>query len=160
RRRALSSAAGGRACADGGARLLLGGDLRGVPQGGLLPDAAAAPGRRLRVRVPPFARLIVAVSRGCPSSGWCLCLGSAHALNVASLFSEQAQADAFGPDGDFCSGAPYAEHFLPVVLTEPGDPASIGLALVPSDRWTMLDDWATCSGYAAAAPTRCSATRG
>ena len=123
--------------------------------------------------VPTFAKLIMAVSRGCPSSGWCLCLGSAHALNVASLFSEQAQADAFGPDGDFrcpsrgvpmgtalpadggyvvdgrwdyCSGAPYATHFLPVVLTEPGDPASIGLALVPSDRWTMLDDWGEVLG--------------
>ena len=51
------------------------------------------------VDVPDFARVILSVSRGCPSSGWCLCLASAHAMQVASLFGEQAQADVFGPDG-------------------------------------------------------------
>src|SRR5262249_50878581 len=51
--------------------------------------------------LPSFARVIVEVARGCPSSGWCLCLAAGHAMNVASLFSEQAQAEAFGPDGEF-----------------------------------------------------------
>jgi 3-hydroxy-9,10-secoandrosta-1,3,5(10)-triene-9,17-dione monooxygenase len=118
--------------------------------------------------LPDFARVIMSVSRGCPSSGWCLCLASAHAMQVASLFSEQAQADVFGPDGDFrapsrgtpmgtavpadggwvvngtwdyCSGAPYATHFLPVAFENPADPSTIVLAIVPREQWTMLDDW-------------------
>ncbi|MGO9443854.1 MAG: acyl-CoA dehydrogenase family protein [Thiobacillaceae bacterium] len=89
--------------------------------------------------VPTFARLIIEVARGCPGSGWCLCLGAGHALNVAQLFGERAQAEAFGHDGhfvaaaralpsgtairadggwrldgtwDYCSGAPYSTHVL------------------------------------------------
>jgi 3-hydroxy-9,10-secoandrosta-1,3,5(10)-triene-9,17-dione monooxygenase len=118
--------------------------------------------------LPTFAKVILAISRGCPSTGWCLCLASGHAMNLASLFSEQAQADVFGPDGDFrspsrgtplgtavpteggwlvngtwdyCSGAPYATHFMPVAFEDRADPTSIVLAVVPRAQWTMLDDW-------------------
>jgi 3-hydroxy-9,10-secoandrosta-1,3,5(10)-triene-9,17-dione monooxygenase len=123
--------------------------------------------------VPTFARVIMEVARGCPSSGWCLCLASAHALNVGSLFSEQAQAEAFGPDGDFrapsrgtpmgtatpvdggwvvagtwdyCSGAPYATHFVPVALDPSVDPPAVVLGLVPRAQWEMLDDWGDVLG--------------
>src|SRR5438094_10678146 len=36
-----------------------------------------------------------------PGTGWCLALGSSHAWVVGSLFPEDVQAEAFGPDGDF-----------------------------------------------------------
>ncbi len=114
-----------------------------------------------------FYKLVVEVSRGCPSTGWCMCLTSAHAMHVASLFTEAAQAQLFGPEGDFrapsralplgtaarvdagyritgtwdyCSGAPYATHFLPVALY-PDAPAGQVLAVIPRSDWTMLDDW-------------------
>jgi 3-hydroxy-9,10-secoandrosta-1,3,5(10)-triene-9,17-dione monooxygenase len=88
------------------------------------------------------------------------------------MFGEQAQVAAFGggevrlpgrpPMGtairvdrgwlingrwDFCSGAPYATHFLPGVLIqrEDGPPIS-GTALVARDQWTMLDDWGAILG--------------
>jgi len=123
--------------------------------------------------VPTFARVIMSVARGCPSSGWCLCLAAAHVLNMTSLFSEQAQVEVFGADGefrapsrgtpmgtaapveggwlvngtwDYCSGAPYATHFLPVALESREDPTSIVLALVPREQWTMLDDWGDVLG--------------
>jgi 3-hydroxy-9,10-secoandrosta-1,3,5(10)-triene-9,17-dione monooxygenase len=99
--------------------------------------------------VPTFVRVITEISRGCPSTGWCLCLASAHVLQVASLFPEQAQADLFGPDGEFraasfgapvgvgkrvdggwelngtfpyASGAPYSTHFMGQTMIPPEDP--------------------------------------
>ena len=77
------------------------GDARGVPEGGLLPHARAAALRRLRGRPPHLpAGRSCAIARGCPSTAWCLCLASAHALQVGALFEEHAQAELFG-DGDF-----------------------------------------------------------
>ena len=35
--------------------------------------------------VPTFYRVIIEVSRGCPSSGWCLSLNAAHALQAGCL---------------------------------------------------------------------------
>lgn len=102
--------------------------------------------------VPTFCRVIAEVARGCPSTGWCLCLSSAHVLQVASLFEERAQVEAFAPDGEFraasfsspvgtavpegdgyrldgtfpySSGAPYSTHYLGQTLRAPqaeGDP--------------------------------------
>lgn len=102
--------------------------------------------------VPTFCRVITEISRGCPSTGWCLCLSTAHVLQVASLFDERAQAELFGPDGDFraasfsspvgvavpdgdgyvidgtwpySSGAPYSTHFLGQTMApgaHPDDP--------------------------------------
>jgi 3-hydroxy-9,10-secoandrosta-1,3,5(10)-triene-9,17-dione monooxygenase len=122
-----------------------------------------------------FAKLILEVARGCPSSGWCLCLGAGHVMNLTSLFSEQAQVDVFGTDGefrapsrgtpmgtavpveagwlvngtwDYCSGAPYATHFMPVAFEDPSDPTSFVLAVVPRSQWTMLDDWGDVLGLA------------
>ena len=55
-----------------------------------------------------FLRTMVAVSTGDPGSGWCLTLGASHALVVASFFGEDAQAEAFGPDGEFRAPHPVA----------------------------------------------------
>lgn len=119
--------------------------------------------------VPTFSRLIMEVARGCPGSAWCLALGSGHALNVGSLFGERAQAEVFGGNGhfvaaaravpsgtatradggwrldgvwDYCSGVPYSTHVMVGVrITEEGAPMQVGVALVPRDQWTMLDNW-------------------
>jgi 3-hydroxy-9,10-secoandrosta-1,3,5(10)-triene-9,17-dione monooxygenase len=119
--------------------------------------------------VPTFARLIMEVARGCPGSAWCLALGSGHALNVGSLFGERAQAEVFGGNGhfvaaaravpsgtatradggwrldgvwDYCSGVPYSTHVMVGVrIVEGGAPMQVGVALVPRDQWTMLDNW-------------------
>jgi 3-hydroxy-9,10-secoandrosta-1,3,5(10)-triene-9,17-dione monooxygenase len=125
--------------------------------------------------LPTFSRMITAVARGCPSAGWCLCLAAGHVMNLASLFSEQAQAEVFGEDGefrapsrgipmgsatpvddgylisgtwDYCSGAPYSTHFLPVVHVPGADGStpSLGLAVIPRSQWTMLDDWGDVLG--------------
>ncbi len=55
----------------------------------------------LEFTVPTFYKVIMEVSRGCPSTGWRLSLASAHSLQMAALFPEETQLAAFGPDGDF-----------------------------------------------------------
>ena len=119
--------------------------------------------------VPTFLRLIIEIARGCPSTGWCLCLAAGHALQLGGLFSESAQIEALSPDGhfaapargipmgtakrveagwqidgtwDYCSGSPYSTHAMVAVRMVSGDaPPVIGLALVPRKDWTPLDDW-------------------
>src|ERR1700733_3382359 len=48
-----------------------------------------------------YIRVIMELSRGHPSSGWCYTLASSHALILGSHFTEEAQRELFGPDGDF-----------------------------------------------------------
>jgi 3-hydroxy-9,10-secoandrosta-1,3,5(10)-triene-9,17-dione monooxygenase len=116
-----------------------------------------------------YFRVIMEISRGCPSTGWCLCLGGAHVLQVASMYDEAAQADFFGPDGHFvcasygapvglaqprddgyviggkfsyASGIPYSTHFMGQTLLHPDDPQDPGLMFVISaDQYERLDDW-------------------
>jgi 3-hydroxy-9,10-secoandrosta-1,3,5(10)-triene-9,17-dione monooxygenase len=100
-----------------------------------------------------FYRLAIELSRGDPSTGWCVLLGAGHALMLGAYFSEEAQAAGFGPDGNFngpsvaapngtatpsdggwlvkgkwayASGAPYATHFLPTVLISDTKPDGAG----------------------------------
>ncbi len=123
-----------------------------------------------------YYRLAIELSRGDPSTGWCVILGAGHALMLAAYFSEEAQAAGFGADGNFngpsvaapsgtatptpdegwlvkgkwgyASGAPYATHFLPTVLISDGmgGPPRAGIALIPRAQWTMLDDWGAILG--------------
>jgi 3-hydroxy-9,10-secoandrosta-1,3,5(10)-triene-9,17-dione monooxygenase len=123
----------------------------------------------LEVDVETFAKVMIEISRGCPSTGWGLCLASGHALQVGSFVSEQAQADVFGFDGDFrcaaafaprdvltrtedgwaiegtfpyASGAPFSTHLL-AQAPLPGGPA---LFIVPRAEWTIVDDWGDTLG--------------
>jgi hypothetical protein len=48
-----------------------------------------------------YYRTIIEIARGCPSSGWMLCLGAGHALQLGACFTKEAQAETFGPDGHF-----------------------------------------------------------
>jgi 3-hydroxy-9,10-secoandrosta-1,3,5(10)-triene-9,17-dione monooxygenase len=126
--------------------------------------------------VTTFYRVAHELARGCPSTGWAVCLAAGHALMLGSFFEEDAQAAAFGPDGEFrapsvaspsgaaeredggwnvkgrwayASGAPYATHFMPSVLlpADGGGPPAAGIALLPRSQWTMLDDWGDILGF-------------
>src|SRR3954454_24058772 len=43
--------------------------------------------------LPTFARAMIEVARGCPSSGWVLALTAGHAIMLSSFFSDEAQID-------------------------------------------------------------------
>ncbi|MDN4572275.1 acyl-CoA dehydrogenase [Pandoraea cepalis] len=114
----------------------------------------------LQLGVAAFYRVVAEVSRGCPSTGWCLCLGAGHSLQIASYFSEQAQQSVFGLHGQvvaassgggqkielkrveggyrlsgiwrYCSGSPHSTHFMPVVPGFSEDPSR------PPETWWML----------------------
>lgn len=89
--------------------------------------------------IETFYRIVIELARGCPSTGWCFCLGSAHVLQLATFFSDEAMTKVFSPSGHFiaasrdlpagtvrpdsdgyivegtwnyCSGAPYSTHFI------------------------------------------------
>lgn len=116
-----------------------------------------------------YYRVIVEIARGHPSTGWCLCLGGSHAWVVGSHWPEQAQREAFGPDGhfiaphrpatmgrlkpveggyvlngqwDYLSGIPYATHMLCGAMLEVPHGAPVGRqVLVPRADFTVIDDW-------------------
>jgi 3-hydroxy-9,10-secoandrosta-1,3,5(10)-triene-9,17-dione monooxygenase len=125
----------------------------------------------LEVDLPTYYRVIVSVARGCPSSGWMLALGSAHALQLASYWPQQAQDEIFADghfvasasfsfenaraepvDGGyrvsgtwhFCSGVPYATHHMPLVPIAGSDERIV--AIVPRSDFTMLDNWGDLIG--------------
>jgi 3-hydroxy-9,10-secoandrosta-1,3,5(10)-triene-9,17-dione monooxygenase len=124
--------------------------------------------------LPTYFRVISEITRGCPSTGWCLCLAGAHVLQVASMYSARAQRDVFGPDGHFAcasfgfpvgvaepkdggyvldgtwpyaSGIPYSTHFMGQTLLHPDDPTDPGLMFViGADKFERLDDWGDVLG--------------
>ena len=123
-----------------------------------------------------FYRTIIEIARGCPSTGWMLCLGAGHALQIGSSFSKVAQAEIFGPDGHFvaplsvgnvpggrparpvdggyrvsgtwryASGVPYSTHFTGLADTDGSDPAESLLVVVPRGDYEVLDDWGDLIG--------------
>jgi 3-hydroxy-9,10-secoandrosta-1,3,5(10)-triene-9,17-dione monooxygenase len=125
----------------------------------------------LEVDVPTFYRVMMSIARGCPSTGWMLTLGSGHALQIGSCFSEKAQAEIFGgghfvspasfafqdalakpvPGGyrlhgtwHFCSGAPYATHHVGLAPT--GEPDRLVVVVVPRSDFRVLDNWGDLIG--------------
>jgi len=121
-----------------------------------------------------FDQVIIEIARGCPSTGWQLSLASGHAIVIGGRFGEQAQAEIFGPDGDFrsplpvaptgravrtdcgyvvngrwdyASGCTVSTHFLGMAMIDQGDgqPLMPGLVCVP-DNWEVLDNWGTAIG--------------
>jgi 3-hydroxy-9,10-secoandrosta-1,3,5(10)-triene-9,17-dione monooxygenase len=120
--------------------------------------------------IETFLRVSMTLARGCPSTGWMYCFGATHALAAATLFGERAQAELFS-DGDFicpativpsgaaertadgqwalagtwayCSGAPYATHFIGHTIISPGDgrPPTPLMFIAPRSQWRQLDDW-------------------
>jgi 3-hydroxy-9,10-secoandrosta-1,3,5(10)-triene-9,17-dione monooxygenase len=121
--------------------------------------------------VPTFYRVMMSIARGCPSTGWMLCLGSGHALQVGSYWPEEAQAELFGDghfvasasfaaqdalarpvDGGyrvsgtwhFCSGVPYATHHIG--LAPLPDDGGVLVVAIPRNGFTILDDWGDLIG--------------
>ena len=125
--------------------------------------------------ITTYYKVIMAVARGCPSSGWMLSLGAGHAQQVGAFYPEQAQDEVFGDghfvasasfayenalatpvDGGylvrgtwhFCSGVPYATHHLGLVPTKTGE---IGIedllvVVVPKAQFRRLDNWGDLIG--------------
>ena len=117
-----------------------------------------------------FAKVVIEIARGHPSSGWCYCLGSSHALVVASHWSEEAQRELFGPNGDlraphrappagefkkveggymvtgswqYSSGAPISTHFIGGAMIPTSDghaPRSVAF-IIPRDKIEIIPDW-------------------
>jgi 3-hydroxy-9,10-secoandrosta-1,3,5(10)-triene-9,17-dione monooxygenase len=125
--------------------------------------------------VDTFMRVAMALARGCPSTGWMYVFGAAHTLPVATLFGERAQSELFAggeficpatvaPAGTaertgdghwvvsgtfaYCSGAPYATHFMGHTLVDQGDgqPPAPLLFVAPRRMWQRLDDWGSQLG--------------
>jgi len=118
--------------------------------------------------VDTFVKVAIALTRACPSTGWMYTLGAAHALAAATIFPESAQDELFA-GGDFlapatimpsgtaervdggwkvngtwgyCSGAPYATHFVGHALVPGANGAPEPMLFVaPRDQWRRLDDW-------------------
>ena len=47
-----------------------------------------------------YFRVIIEIGRGDPQTGWALCLAAGHAFQIGAFFSERAQTEIFGIDGD------------------------------------------------------------
>jgi 3-hydroxy-9,10-secoandrosta-1,3,5(10)-triene-9,17-dione monooxygenase len=77
-----------------------------------------------------FVRVMSEISRGCPSSGWVLALTSGHP-HLLSHWSEQAQAEIYGADGD---------------ARVPGRPVQAGLAVPVDGGYTVSGTWDYASG--------------
>jgi 3-hydroxy-9,10-secoandrosta-1,3,5(10)-triene-9,17-dione monooxygenase len=125
--------------------------------------------------ISTYYRVIMAVSRGCPSTGWMLSLGAGHAQQIGAFYPEQAQDEIFGDghfvpsasfahedalarpvDGGylvrgtwhFCSGVPYATHHLGLAPTKSG---SFGIedllvVVIPKAKFCRLDNWGDLIG--------------
>ena len=118
--------------------------------------------------VDTFFRVATALARGCPSTAWMYVFGHAHTLPAATIFGAQAQDELFAggeficpatvaPAGtaeraeggwiidgvwNYCSGAPYATHFIGHTLVPgpDGQPAPM-VFVVPRGDWRRLEDW-------------------
>jgi len=118
-----------------------------------------------------YIRVIMELSQGHPGSGWCYTLASSHALILGSLFSEAAQRELFGADGDFraayaagpageptfergdggytvsglwpfASGIPVANHFLGgAVIADATGKWQAITFVVPKQSLSVLPDW-------------------
>ena len=117
-----------------------------------------------------FYRVMLEIARGNPGVSWCLALGATHGALIASHWPERAQFELFGASGDFraphrvgvttstcqradggyivdgtwnyCSGIPYATHFVGnVLLNEDGKPPQMKIFVVARSQLTVLDDW-------------------
>jgi 3-hydroxy-9,10-secoandrosta-1,3,5(10)-triene-9,17-dione monooxygenase len=115
-----------------------------------------------------YWKVMLAVAEGDPGTAWGLCISAQVAHALGAWFSEAAQIELFGPDGDFrcpyravpmgtatpvdggyvvsgtwdyCSGAGHATHFMAGALV-PGRESEGMLAIcTPIENVTVLSDW-------------------
>ena len=115
-------------------------------------------------------KVVIEIGRGHPSSAWCYCLASSHAMVVGSHFGAEAQAELFGPTGDFraphrappagklerveggyrvngswnySSGSPVCTHFMGGAVLPRGEgqrPRNVDI-IVPREQIEIIHDW-------------------
>jgi len=121
--------------------------------------------------LPAFCEIMKNISRGCGSSGWVLCLTSAHTFHLAA-FPEAGQIEVYGEDGDVRAPLIFApqgtavpvaggyrlagrwnynsggEHSNWVALSAvvPGDgegvpPRDLILAFIRREDYSIFDNW-------------------
>lgn len=117
--------------------------------------------------VPTFFKVMSEIARGCPSSGWVLALTAGHPVMLA-VYSDQAQFDAYGTDGefrapavgspataipveggyrvsggwDYASGCDVATHLLGGADRKNPDGSSTHMhLLVERDQYTIVNNW-------------------
>ncbi len=118
---------------------------------------------------PVFIKVILELACGHPSTAWCYTLASSHVFLLSSHWSEQAQAELFGKDGDiricqraspagtitrtdggfivdglfgFASGAPVSTHFIGSTLLREGEgPPVVMSFVVPRAKYEVVPDW-------------------
>ncbi len=124
---------------------------------------------------PAYFKVVMEIARGCPSTGWCYCLSSAHIMQIAGLFDPATLARIIGPEGDFraasygfhggeltpapggwritgkwpyASGAPYSTHFIGQahLPTSDGSRGPEILFVLPRSEWTLCNDWGDVMG--------------
>jgi 3-hydroxy-9,10-secoandrosta-1,3,5(10)-triene-9,17-dione monooxygenase len=125
---------------------------------------------------PTYYRVMVTIASADPSIGWCLTLGTSHALHVASYYSPEAQEKIFGPTEDFvapgslparakaqCTARPDGDGYRirgkwPYASGSPYSTHLIGAAhienapekrlmmIIPRDQYEVLDDWGAILG--------------
>lgn len=75
--------------------------------------------------LPTYVRVMMAVARGCPETGWVLALTSGHVFQIAS-FPIEGQCEAYGADGEFRS---------PEVTAPPGTATPVAGGYRMSGAW-------------------------
>jgi 3-hydroxy-9,10-secoandrosta-1,3,5(10)-triene-9,17-dione monooxygenase len=122
------------------------------------------------VSVASFYAVVSEIARGCPSTAWCFCLGSAHSLQLGSYWPIEVQEEIFDDKGYFIaplsssprgvaveptqggyyiggkwrysSGAPYSTHFIGTINIPAADGGTTeAWFIVPRDEYDVLDDW-------------------
>jgi 3-hydroxy-9,10-secoandrosta-1,3,5(10)-triene-9,17-dione monooxygenase len=92
-----------------------------------------------------YVRVIMELSRGHPSSGWCYTLASSHALLLGAHFSQAVQRELFGPTADFRSA--YA--------AAPAGRATFercGAGYIVSGLWAFASGIPVCTHFMGGAP--------
>lgn len=114
-----------------------------------------------------FVRVMIEISRGCPSSGWVLALTAGHP-HLLAHFSERAQVEVYGEDGDarvpgrpvqagdavpsdggyvvdgfwdYASGCDHATHFMGTAMVRGSDPRRLLWLLVDRADFSIVDNW-------------------
>jgi 3-hydroxy-9,10-secoandrosta-1,3,5(10)-triene-9,17-dione monooxygenase len=117
-----------------------------------------------------FYRVMLEIARGNPGVSWCLTLAATHGALISSHWPDRAQFELFGTTGDlraphrvgvttsscerveggyivdgtwnYCSGIPYATHFVGNVMVKEGDkPPQMKIFAVARNQLTVLPDW-------------------
>jgi 3-hydroxy-9,10-secoandrosta-1,3,5(10)-triene-9,17-dione monooxygenase len=123
-----------------------------------------------------YYRLVIEISRGCPSTGWWYALGAAHTVQICSYCAPETQRKVFAldpdfsgpwtfsspkgtlvPDGDgyridgvwhFASGGPHASIMMAGFAGATGKygKGDSLVALVPRGQFEVLPDWGDIVG--------------